>query len=49
MAISQLSSRNIKSWVMESGHLPFEDISNYENIFIRGLKEVGSYLKKEKV
>jgi hypothetical protein len=44
-----MPSRNLKLWVIDSGHIPFEDLSRYENIFIKGLKEVESYLKKAKV
>ncbi|MFH0800531.1 MAG: Qat anti-phage system QueC-like protein QatC [Pseudomonadota bacterium] len=48
-AISHLSSRNINSWIMNSGPIPSKQFEDYKSLFTRGLKEVESFLLGEHV
>lgn len=50
-AISQLGSKPIGPWISESGPLPTNIATRtaYKDIFVRGLREVESYLKREGV
>ena len=48
-AISQLHTRNRKTWVSSSGPLPGENLDQFVNIFRRGLDEIGMYLLEQNV
>lgn len=48
-AISQLESRKIGPWLLNSGPLPAAHFENFKSVFTRGLKEVESFLLSEGV
>lgn len=49
VALDKSKKINLKSWVLKSGKLKFEDLDKYEQVFSDGLLEVEDFLKKEKV
>jgi hypothetical protein len=44
-AIHQLETRAIGPWIMESGPLPADQLEDLKGVFVRGLKEVESFLE----
>jgi Queuosine biosynthesis protein QueC len=49
IAIDQLTTRPIGSWILNSGPLPHADYNQYQHVFVNGLKEVEVYLQSEGV
>jgi hypothetical protein len=43
-AIAHLKDRNIVAWIRDSGPLPINDIDQFKDTFVKGLKEVEQYL-----
>jgi len=48
-AISQLQTRSIGPWILDSGPLPPEQLEEFKSTFVRGLEEIKQFLQGEGV
>lgn len=47
IAVTQKTTREIGSWVANSGPLPADKFKEFQKVFLDGLNEVESFLKTE--
>ncbi|MGJ4747307.1 Qat anti-phage system QueC-like protein QatC [Leptospira sp. SA-E8] len=49
IATSKENSRNLNSWIIDSGPLPLKQLNSFKNTFSRGLEEVRIFLSSQDV
>jgi 7-cyano-7-deazaguanine synthase in queuosine biosynthesis len=51
IAIQKLSTKNINSWISDSGLITLEplELEKYKQVFIRGIKEVENFFENERI
>ena len=47
IAIAQKERKNIRTWVLNSGPLPENELADYKTVFTQGLDEVKLYFETE--
>lgn len=47
IALNRRATKNISTWVLNSGPLPNDLRSNYEDVFLQGLNEIEQYITSE--
>ena len=46
-AITQIESRSVGGWILDSGPISSDNLDDYKSIFVRGLSEVADFLAAE--
>ncbi|CAK8725219.1 7-cyano-7-deazaguanine synthase [Candidatus Electrothrix laxa] len=49
IAVAQKSKRKIGPWILDSGPLSPDNYQDYQKLFLRGLEEIESFLKAERI